>query len=71
MIAGELPHSTWTAIYSAVWETGKAIVVQECFAEDFTNWKRNNEKFERAFENVVKALRSDDAAREPPPEPKL
>jgi hypothetical protein len=40
-------------------------------APDFTDWERDNAKFETQFEFAVMALRSDDGVRETPPVPKL
>ena len=40
-------------------------------AANFIGWEDNDEKFESEFENVVKALHSDDSARERPPKQKL
>jgi uncharacterized protein YjbI with pentapeptide repeats len=53
------------------WTSGKAEEVKARLAADFTGWKRSNRRFEREFERVVRALRSDEAAREAPPLPKL
>ncbi len=49
---------------------GKASILRERKISDFIEWK-DHDKFEAAFERVVKALRADGAAREEPPEPKL
>ena len=40
-------------------------------AADFQGWENDNTKFEREFERVVQALRSDPAARRPHPKEKL
>lgn len=53
------------------WDDGKADQVRSRLAADFTGWEHDNVKFEAKLEMVVKALRSDDAAREKPPLPRL
>jgi TIR domain-containing protein/pentapeptide repeat protein len=53
------------------WTSGKAEEVKSRLAADFTGWKRSHARFERAFESVIRALPSDEGAREVPPTPKL
>lgn len=58
-------------LFSDKWENGKKGQVLSRLAPDFTNWDKDNDKFETQLEKVVKALRTDDRGREPPPEPRL
>jgi hypothetical protein len=53
------------------WTSGKAEEVKSRLAADFTGWKRSHTRFERAFEGIIRALRSDDGNREAPPAPQL
>ena len=51
------------------WDGSHAATLRKRLAADFTDWETDNAKFEEQFEKVVKALRSDDAARKPAPPP--
>jgi uncharacterized protein YjbI with pentapeptide repeats len=58
-------------MFSDQWESGKKTQVLERLAADFTGWEKDNDKFEKQFERVVKALRTEEVGREIPPEPQL
>ena len=57
-------------LFSGDWQSGKATEIKTRLAADFRGWKRNNEKFEKELERLVRALRTN-GGRESPPESKL
>jgi len=55
----------------AVEPAARNAVERSLKAPDFTGWDKNNAKFEAQLERVIKALRADGKARQPPPKPRL
>jgi len=58
-------------LFSSEWQDGKAIPIKSRLAADFTGWETDNAKFEREFERLVRALRTNGSDREAPPVPKV
>ena len=53
------------------WDSPKASIIAARLAADFTGSGTDDGKFDVEFQKVVRALRTDERARERPPKPKL
>jgi hypothetical protein len=58
-------------LFMDVWKSGYRAQLRRRLAADFTGWVTDTEKFDRAIENVIRALRSDQGAMERAPRPRL
>jgi uncharacterized protein YjbI with pentapeptide repeats len=54
-----------------LWQNWKKQHLTDRVAADFTGWEQDRPKFESQLELVIKAVRADAGARQPPPAPRL
>lgn len=54
-------------MFSDDWQSGYRAMIRKRVAADFTTWKSDADEFERQFERVVKALRTDGGKLPEPP----
>ena len=57
-------------MFKSEWQSGKKDEILSRLAADFTRWETDHAEFEKQFERVVKALRTDAGVGEVPPEPR-
>jgi hypothetical protein len=58
-------------LLSDAWQSGYRAQVRRRLAADFTDWEREHGNFDAQVENVIRALRADEGAREGPPPTRL
>lgn len=58
-------------MFDEAWTRGYADDLRSRNAADFVGWENDARKFDGQLDRVVAALRADENARRPPPEPKL
>ena len=57
---------------SPTWGLGThAEEIRSCVAADFRGWETDSVRFDEQVGRVIKALRADEGAQEPPPKPRL
>ncbi len=58
-------------LFTPEWESGYRAEIRRRLAADFTGWDTEKGKFEREIENLIRALRADEEARESAPPRKI
>ena len=62
-----IPLNLDGCLFSPGYQSGKKAEITSRVAANFVGWKKDPALFDRELEQIVRALRTDEGGREPPP----
>jgi hypothetical protein len=66
-----IPLNLDGCLFSDEYQSGKKAEIKSRVAANFVGWEKDHALFDRELEKVIRALKTDDAGREKPPQSKL